>query len=136
MRLNIESNPLHIVEFSPVGQMESEIIKMALDLYNAPKDTACGLGTSGGTESIILACLAYREAGRKRGITKPNIVGTQSVHAAFNKACFYLGMEIRIAPLTNYGCDLKKMFSLVDSNTVCIVASNPDFAFGTFDPTP
>lgn len=56
--------------------MESEIIKMALDLYHAPKESACGLGTSGGTESIILACLAYREAGRRKGITKPNIVGT------------------------------------------------------------
>lgn len=42
MRLNIESNPLHIVEFSFVGQLEAEIIKMALDLYHAPPD-ACGL---------------------------------------------------------------------------------------------
>ena len=36
MRLNIESNPLHFAEFSHVGQMEAEIIKMYLDLYYAP----------------------------------------------------------------------------------------------------
>ena len=31
--------------------------------------------TSGGTESLILACKAYRDHGRKtKGITKPNIV--------------------------------------------------------------
>ena len=109
---------------------------MTLDLYHAPKDTSCGLITSGGTESIFLACLAYREQGRAKGITKPNIVATQSVHAAFNKACFYLGMEMRTAPLKDFKCDLKKLLSLVDSNTVCIVASNPDFAFGNYDPTP
>ena len=31
--------------------------------------------TSGGTESLILACKAYRDYGRKtKGITRPNIV--------------------------------------------------------------
>ena len=31
--------------------------------------------TSGGTESLILACKAYRDYGRKtKGITNPNIV--------------------------------------------------------------
>ena len=31
--------------------------------------------TSGGTESLILACKAYKEYGKKeKGITKPNIV--------------------------------------------------------------
>jgi sphinganine-1-phosphate aldolase len=59
MRENIESNPLHVVEFANIGQLEAEIIKMTLTLFNAPQG-ACGLSTSGGTESIILAMLAYR----------------------------------------------------------------------------
>eukprot|EP00347_Sterkiella_histriomuscorum_P002328 403368575 len=134
MRLHIESNPLHIVEFSYVGQLEAEIIKMALELYHAPQDS-CGLLTSGGTESIFLSVLAYREQGKERGIKKPNIVANQSVHAGFNKACFYLGVEIRIAPLNKeQRCDLNRLFSLVDSNTVCIVGSSPEFSFGSFDP--
>ena len=46
---------------------------MALDLYHGPADS-CGLLTSGGTESIFLSVLAYREEGKRRGIKNPNIV--------------------------------------------------------------
>jgi len=94
MRQNIESNPLHFTEFANIGQLESEIIRVTLDLFNGPED-GCGLTTSGGTESIFIAMLAYREWGRKRGITKPNIVAPITAHAAFEKACFYLGMELK-----------------------------------------
>ena len=74
MRLNITSNPLHVLEFSYINQLESEILRMTLDLYNAPKD-ACGITTSGGTESILMAILAYREYAKKnKGVTSPNLV--------------------------------------------------------------
>lgn len=92
MRENIVSNPLHVVEFANITQLEAEIIRMTLNMFNAPQD-ACGLTTSGGTESILLAMLAYREWGRKRGISNPNIVTSSTVHAAFDKACFYFGIE-------------------------------------------
>ena len=60
MRSSIVSNPLHVDEFTYVTQMEAEIIRWTLDLYNGGED-ACGIVTSGGTESIILSMLAYRE---------------------------------------------------------------------------
>jgi sphinganine-1-phosphate aldolase len=60
MRASIVSNPLHIDEFLYVTQMEAEILRWTIDLYNGGKE-ACGIVTSGGTESIILALLAYRE---------------------------------------------------------------------------
>lgn len=95
MRLNITSNPLHMNEFSFVTQLETEVIRMTLDLYNGSKDT-CGITTSGGTESIVMAMLAYREWGLKtKGITKPNIVMSHTAHAAFDKACFYFNIEMR-----------------------------------------
>ena len=78
---------------------------MTLELFHGNADS-CGLNTSGGTESILIACLAYREWGRKRGITKPNIVAPQTAHVAFDKACFYLGIEIRKVPHINYRADL------------------------------
>lgn len=108
---------------------------MALDLYNAPQD-GCGLHTSGGTESIILACLAYREWGKKvKGITKPNIVCSNTAHAAFDKGCFYLGIELRKIPITkDIECDVNALRDRIDSNTVCVVASCPEYAFGKFDP--
>jgi sphinganine-1-phosphate aldolase len=40
--------------------MEAEIIRWTLNLYHGDENS-CGIITSGGTESIILAMLAYRE---------------------------------------------------------------------------
>ena len=136
MRENIESNPLHMVEFANVGQMEAEILRMTIDLFNGDSD-ACGLATSGGTESILLAMLAYREWGLKNGITKPNVVASVTAHAAFDKACFYFGIELRKVPiLANFKADLSQMRKQIDSNTICLVGSAPEYAFGIFDPIP
>ena len=71
---------------------------MTLDLYKGPKDS-CGMTTSGGSESNMLAVLAHREWGKnKRGITKPNIVVSHTAHCSFDKACFFLGVELRKVP--------------------------------------
>ena len=107
---------------------------MILDLFNGPANSV-GLTTSGGTESILIAMLSYREWGRKRGITHPNVIAPSTAHAAFDKACFYFGMELRKVPLTPaFRPDIAKMRSLIDGNTVCLVGSCPDFAFGICDP--
>jgi len=63
MRMFIVVNPLHSFEFLPVTQMEAEIIRMVANLFHGDPETSCGLGTSGGTESILLAMLAYRQQG-------------------------------------------------------------------------
>ena len=60
IRLSIVSNPLHSSDFGYIIHMEAEIIRWTLNLYKGDKNT-CGLCTSGGTESICLAMLAYRE---------------------------------------------------------------------------
>ena len=87
-------------EFVYVTQMEAEVIRWTLDFYKATPE-CCGLITSGGTESIVLAMLAYREQARaEKGITNPNIVMSETAHCAFNKSCFYFGIELRKVPLT------------------------------------
>ncbi len=109
---------------------------MTLELHNAP-DGACGLAPSGGTESILLAMLAYREWGRARGISKPNIVVPITAHGSLDKACFYFDIELRKIPLTEkFEVDIEKMRDNIDSNTVCLVGSAPDYAFGLFDNIP
>jgi sphinganine-1-phosphate aldolase len=60
MRKYIVTNPLHMDEFKSVTQMEAEIIRWMANLYNGDQNS-CGLISSSGTESILLACLAYRE---------------------------------------------------------------------------
>lgn len=107
---------------------------MTLELYNAPKES-CGITTSGGTESIIMAMLAYREWGLKtKGITKPNIVMSHTAHAAFDKACHYFHIECRKVPQKNMRFDMKAYEKQIDKNTICLIASAPEFPFGNMDP--
>jgi len=53
--------------------MEAEIVAMVLALFNAPAGAA-GTTTSGGTESILLACLSARQkAYAERGVREPEM---------------------------------------------------------------
>lgn len=71
--------------------MEAEVIRMVASLFNGNSNT-CGSLTTGGTESILLACKAYRDYGREvNGIEKPNMVIPTTAHSAFDKAAQYLG---------------------------------------------
>lgn len=138
MKATIVSNPLHIDEFIYSTQMEAEIIRWTLNLYHGGPmwgNEACGVVTSGGTESILLAMLAYREkAKRERGVTEPNIVCSETAHCAVDKACFYFNIELRkIAVTEDLRADHKGIEKAIDSNTICLFASAPEYAFGTYD---
>lgn len=68
------SNPLHADVFPGVRKMEAEVIAMTLSLFHADPQRGCGTTTSGGTESIIMACKAYRDWARvEKGITEPEM---------------------------------------------------------------
>jgi len=137
MKHCIVTNPLHMDEFMYVTQCEAEILRWTLDLYNGDKDT-CGMVTSGGTESIFQCVLAYRELYKEeKGITRPNIVMAETGHPAFDKACFYLKIELRKVPMTKeFKVNLYGMKQLIDSNTILLVASAPDYAYGLYEPVP
>jgi glutamate/tyrosine decarboxylase-like PLP-dependent enzyme len=66
-----------------------------------------------------------------------NIVTADTAHPAFAKACHYLGLEHRRAPV---GADLRAdpvaMAALVDDRTVLVVGSAPCYPFGVIDPIP
>lgn len=67
------ANPIHPDVFPGVRKMEAEVVAMVLNLFNAPPD-AGGTTTSGGTESILLACLSARQkAYVERGVTEPEL---------------------------------------------------------------
>lgn len=128
-------NPLHFDLFPAVAQMEAEVISMVKNLYNGDEN-ACGILTSGGTESIMMSMLAYREWGRARGITEPEIVAPVTAHIAFGKAAFYYGMKVVWVPI-DYKTgmvNVKKMKRAINSNTVCLVGSVPNYPYGTYDP--
>jgi sphinganine-1-phosphate aldolase len=78
-------------------KFESEIIAMTLDLLGAPRGgdaQPVGLVTTGGTNSIVHAVLAYREHAASRTRT-PNLIKPETAHPAFDKACHLFGVELR-----------------------------------------
>jgi len=92
------SNPLHPDVFPGCRKMEAEVVRMVADLFHGPP-TSCGTMTSGGTESIILVCLASRDVARSRGVSDPELLVPVTAHAAFDKAAHLLGMRIRHVPV-------------------------------------
>jgi len=115
--------------------MEAEIVRWTINLYKGDEE-ACGLCASGGTESIVLAMLAYREKGLKeKGITRPNLVMSETAHPSHTKAGHFFGIEVRMIPITkDFRADLQKMKAAIDSNTIVLIASAPEYAWGNYDP--
>lgn len=67
------ANPIHPDVFPGVRKMEAEIVAMVLAIFNAPSGGA-GVTTSGGTESILMACLSARQkAYTERGVREPEM---------------------------------------------------------------
>lgn len=129
------TNPLHPDVFPGVCKMEAEVIRMSSNLFHGDDDV-CGTVTTGGTESILLACKAYRELAREtRGIRCAEIVMPVTAHCAFNKAAHFLGMRIRCIPVDpeTRRVDLRAMKRNISRNTAMLVASAPNFPYGTMD---
>tara|TARA_B100000925_G_scaffold278885_1_gene248104 strand:+ start:4690 stop:6300 length:1611 start_codon:yes stop_codon:yes gene_type:complete len=129
------SNPLHPDVFPDIRLMETDIINMVKKLFNGNSE-CCGNTTSGGTESILLACKTYRDWGKNvKGITYPQIVVGESVHGSFLKAGEYFNIEIVSVPVDKNTGKLivKKLKNAITRNTVCIVGSAPSFAHGVTD---
>ncbi|RKP14564.1 pyridoxal phosphate-dependent transferase [Piptocephalis cylindrospora] len=129
------SNPLHPDVFPGVRKMEAECVAMVLAMYNAPLD-AGGCLTSGGTESIVMACKAYRDYAREhKGIRSPEMIIATSAHAAFDKACKYFGIRpvwIDVDPVT-FALPVHRVKKAVNRNTILIVGSAPGFPHGIID---
>jgi sphinganine-1-phosphate aldolase len=69
------ANPIHPDVFPGIRKMEAEIVAMVLAMFNAPPGAA-GVTTSGGTESILMACLSARQkAYTERGVFEPEMYG-------------------------------------------------------------
>lgn len=118
--------------------METEVLGYGLDLLHAPQDGR-GVFTTGGTESILLAVKAAREAHRARTGAGPgkalNIVMPITGHPAFDKAALLMDVEVRRAPLTaDRRVDVAAMVALVDADTMLMVGSAPCFPHGVIDP--
>jgi len=116
--------------FPSLAKLEGEVVEMGLSLMHAPQG-AGGTFTSGGSESIFLALLAAREKAR---VAKPNIVIPDTAHLTFDRAAWYLGLEVRRVPAApDRRSDTAAMAAAMDANTVALVGSAPNYPFGGID---
>ena len=127
-KMFLYSNLLHPDIYTYNRYLESELIKLGVQLFNGKKD-ACGVTTSGGTMSIINAIYAYVNRGKKLGITNPEIIVSITVHCAFDKACELFNVKCIKIPLEKdtYQINLKLVEKNISKNTICLVGSFPNF---------
>jgi sphinganine-1-phosphate aldolase len=100
-------------------------------------DSVAGVVTSGGTDSILSAMLAYRNAAFADGIDAPELVLPSSAHPAFEKAAAYFGIELRrVRAVAGYGPDPDDVARAITPRTCAVVASAGDYAWGCIDHIP
>jgi sphinganine-1-phosphate aldolase len=103
--------------------------------HHVPDHTVCGVVTSGGTESLMNPLLAAREAGRQRGITRPNLVMPTTAHPAIVKGAHYFGVEARrVAVGSDQRADVDAMADAVDDDTIIVYGSAGTYPHGLIDP--
>ncbi len=131
-------------DMCPSGtKFEGEIIAMTARMLGAelarendPQADVCGAITSGGTESVILPMLAYREKARaERAITAPEMVVPETAHPAFSKGAHFFSIKlIRVPVGADYLADVDAMRRAIGPNTIAIAGSATNFAHGLIDP--
>nr|CAD7461085.1 unnamed protein product [Timema tahoe] len=129
------TNPLHPDIFPGVCKMEAEVVRMTANLFHGGP-SSCGTMTTGGTESILMACKAYRDYARSEwGIKHPEIILPTTSHPAFDKAGLYFGIRITHTPVdpVHYKADINAMRRAISRNTILLVGSTPNFPYGTMD---
>ncbi len=128
-------NALNTDAFPSLRTIQAEVVGIVADWLQAGPDGA-GFMTSGGTESILMAVKAARERGRaERGVARPNVVLPTSAHAAFEKGCYYFGLESRrVAVRDDWRADADAMADAIDDDTVLVVGSAPQYPQGVVDP--
>ena len=128
-------NGLNPAAFKSLKKFETEVISATADILNGTKDV-CGVVTSGGTESCLMAVKTYRDMARdKRRVKQPEMIMPETAHVAWFKASEYFGVKIRLVPLLDdFTPDLKKLERMINRRTVMILGSAPEYPHGTIDP--
>ena len=136
-RVLAAENGLNTDAFPSLRRVQQEVVGVVCEWLDGGSQAA-GFLTTGGTESLLMAVKAARERGRReKGITAPNVVLPTSAHAAFEKGCYYFGLESRRVPVgPDWRADPGAMSAAIDDNTVLVVGSAPQYPQGVVDPIP
>ncbi|WDP89392.1 MAG: aspartate aminotransferase family protein [Desulfobacter sp.] len=133
-RLFASTNGLNPMAFKSLKRMEAEVVQMTAALLNGDEG-ACGIMTSGGTESCLLAVKTYRDMARKtKKIKKPEMIIPESAHVAWEKGAQYFDVKpVRIPLGEDFRVDIHAVERAVTKNTVMILGSAPGYPHGVVD---
>ncbi|MFC5744144.1 pyridoxal phosphate-dependent decarboxylase family protein [Actinomadura rugatobispora] len=131
----LEVNGLDPTAFPSIVTLERQVLGAVADRLGG----GSGIFTSGGTESIMLAVKAARDARPAAERTEdgpPQIVAPVTAHPAFHKAAHYLGMDVVAVPVdpASYRADPEAMAAALTPRTALVVASAPSYPHGVIDP--
>ncbi|MBW4703356.1 aminotransferase class V-fold PLP-dependent enzyme [Micromonospora sp. RL09-050-HVF-A] len=131
-------NGLDPTAFPSLLAMENWLVGAAGGLLGGGPGSAApdvvGSVTSGGTESLILAVKAARDAHPE--LTAPRIVVPASGHAAFAKAAHLLRVTLDTVPVdpVTLRPSVADVATAIRPETVLVACSAPSYAHGVIDP--
>lgn len=136
--MNSQSNPLHADLWPSATKFEAEVVSMTAHIMGANQvdDDVCGVVSSGGTDSILLAMKTYRDRAREtKGIRRPEMIAPVTAHVAFDKAAQYFNIKMVHVPVdAEYRAEVTAVKKAINRNTIVIVGSAPSFPHGAMDP--
>lgn len=136
--LSAHVNGLDPTAFPSLLATENALVTATAALSGSGPGTAApdvvGSVTSGGTESLLLAVKAARDA--HPDIDRPRMVVPSTAHAAFAKAAHYLRVELDTVDVDAVGFrpDPADIAAAITPDTVLVVCSAPSYAHGVIDP--
>ncbi|GAA4571149.1 aminotransferase class V-fold PLP-dependent enzyme [Micromonospora coerulea] len=131
-------NGLDPTAFPSLLAMENALVGAAARLLGGGPGTSApdvvGSVTGGGTESLILAVKAARDA--RPELAEPRLVVPVSGHAAFAKAAHYLRVALDPVPVdpVTLRPTAADVAAAIRPETVLVVCSAPSYAHGVVDP--
>ena len=129
-------NGLDPTTFTSVATMEREVLGFARGTMHGDADVV-GTVTSGGTESCLLAVKTARDNWRTAhpGGGVPRLLAPVTVHAAFQKAAHYFGLDLDLVPVGPDGAiTASALVERMGADVALVVVSAPSYPFATFDP--
>lgn len=133
----LTENGLDPTAFPSYPRLENDVIGWVLDQTRCPAE-GVGIFTSGGTESILLAVKAAREAARaaRPDLARFELVLPITAHAAFFKAAHYFDLDVVTTAVDpeSFRADPGAIEAAITERTAMVVVSAPSFAHGVVDP--
>lgn len=133
-------NSLHGTEFAIGSCIDYQVVRMVADLFGGKPQEVMGFGTSGGTESLMLAIRIYREWGIRNRGHQPGtgvVIASKDVHASILKAGAAYLVNVELVDTDESGkvniAHLQKVVKKHGNNVIAIIASAPSYSIGVID---